>query len=30
MMQGAYKLVDYNGNYLKDAINGLYLKRYYD
>lgn len=27
--KGAYELVDYEGNMLKEPRNGLYLKRYY-
>ena len=27
--KGDYKLVDYEGNALKEPRNGLYLKRYY-
>lgn len=27
--KGAYELVDYEGNALKEPRNGLYLKRYY-
>jgi hypothetical protein len=29
LSKGSYELQDYEGNFLKDPINGLYLKRYY-
>ena len=29
LCKGGYELEDYNGNYLKEPRNGLYLKKYY-
>jgi hypothetical protein len=29
LKKGAYRLVDFEGNYLAEPRNGLYLKKYY-
>jgi len=29
LKKGTYRLVEFEGNSLEEAINGLYLKKYY-